>query len=258
MEFSELWRALLEARLDVAIFVASKWPIALPDGVTVAAVCGRAEPLDAFVVRAPYVWATLPTRARVHACGAARRAQLLRNRPDLELVPFGDAVVQHPHSWSPGVLAAVLPLSGLDAEPPDGCTVELSAPELLLPEPGQGVLGAVIRANDSESLSGVRVALHDPGAAACLAAEAGFVAGLCCGEGASVAALATWSGVGEGSYRWMELTGLVLTPDGSQLIEGVASERIEDEDQATELGRSLAGDLITQGALELLGSSGGL
>ncbi|TDJ54192.1 MAG: hydroxymethylbilane synthase, partial [Gemmatimonadetes bacterium] len=81
----ELDDALLQGRIDAAVHSLKDLPTRLPDGITVAAVGPRENPADVFV-SSRYRWEEVPIGASVATSSVRRRAELLRARPDLDVV----------------------------------------------------------------------------------------------------------------------------------------------------------------------------
>jgi hydroxymethylbilane synthase len=239
---AELERALLDGEADVAVHSAKDVPGTLPDGLEIVAVPVRADARDA-LCGAPSLDA-LPAGARVGTRSLRRRALLLAARPDLEIVPLGGNVDTRLRKLGRGAAdALVLALAGLQRlERTDEAGAVLD-PESFVPAPGQGALALEARADDD----GVRAALaplHNPGAAACLAAERALAAGL---GGSCHTPIGGHAGPVAGGR--LSLHVFVGLPDGSawvrDAVEGSAAE-------PESLGREAAARLLAAGARELL------
>ncbi len=81
----ELEAALLDGRVDAAVHSLKDLPTENPAGLTVGAIPVRADARDALVSDAGYTLATLPTGAKVGTSSPRRAAQLLAQRPDLQI-----------------------------------------------------------------------------------------------------------------------------------------------------------------------------
>ncbi|MFB3739895.1 MAG: hydroxymethylbilane synthase, partial [Candidatus Velamenicoccus archaeovorus] len=79
---SEIVRALRAGEIDLAVHSAKDLPAEDEDGVVLAAVPERASPLDVLVTAE----GELPPGARIGTSSLRRRAQILRRRPDVEVV----------------------------------------------------------------------------------------------------------------------------------------------------------------------------
>jgi hydroxymethylbilane synthase len=251
---AELDRALTDLRIDVAIHAFKDLPAMVTDGLTLAAVGNRDDPRDALVCRKPMTWDRLPREARIGTTSPRRRAQLLRARPDLRIA----AVHGHPESRlaqldrSDTIDALVLASAGLRPLGLEHRISETLDPDLMLPAPGQGCMVALTREADPELSGLVRAALHSPRDASCVLAERGFLSQLTDNRDLPVAAWASWAESGEAASGWLELSGRVLSLDGSRLVEGVISEPVNGETEAENLGIRLADDLMAQGAVEII------
>jgi hydroxymethylbilane synthase len=111
----------------------------------------------------------------------------------------------------------------------------------MLPAPGQGALAVQCR-DESESLE-LLFPIHDPGAAAAVAAERAFLAALEGGCSLPVAAHATRHG------DCLDFWGRVSAVDGTQQIEIRAEGSLNE---AADFGRRMAGEALAQGADKIL------
>ena len=82
----ELEAALLDGRADLAVHSMKDVPMALPEGLTLAVICEREDPLDAFVSNHFENFADLPQGARVGTSSLRRKSQILKQRPDLQII----------------------------------------------------------------------------------------------------------------------------------------------------------------------------
>lgn len=242
--------ALLEGRIDLAVHSLKDLPTELPAGIIVAAVSTREDPRDALVGHGRLRWAEMPRGGVVATSSLRRRAQLLRARPDLQIVDLRGNVDTrlakldaHP-DWTAIVLAtAGLVRLGLDRR-----IGERLPPEVMLPAPGQGALAVTVRSDDGESASAARQAVHHEEAALAVAAERAFLRRLEGGCQVPVAAFARRSDPG----TTMRLHGRVISLGGKAAAEGHESASVVDEVAAAELGTRLAERLLREGAERIL------
>ncbi len=239
---AELERALLDGEADVAVHSAKDVPGTLPAGLDIVAVPARADARDA-LCGAPSLDA-LPAGARVGTQSLRRRALLLAERTDLEIVPLGGNVDTRLRKLGDGAAdALVLAHAGLERL---GRTDEAGAvldSESFVPAPGQGALALEARAGDD----GVRAALatlHNPGAAACLAAERALAADL----GGSCHTPIGAHAAPEAGGR-LCLRAFVGLPDGSAWVRDVVEGSAGEPER---LGHEGAARLLAAGARELL------
>jgi len=229
---SELERALLDGRIDVAVHSAKDVPTQLPEGLALVAIPERADPRDA-ICGAPSLGALAPG-AVVGTSSLRRAAQLRALRADLELATVSGNVDTRLRKLADGQFdALVLAVAGLRrlGREPDGILDEL------VPAAGQGALGL-------EAPAGARLELSklvDLDAAACVGAERELVHALGASCNTPVGAYARTAGPG-----LLELTAWVGLPDGSTWIR----DRLQGP--ADGLGFAVAQRLRAAGADELL------
>ena len=84
----EIEEALLDHRIDLAVHSMKDMPAELPAGLGVSAVPERENPLDALVTQSYPSLEALPRGAKVGTSSLRRAAQLLRQRPDLKIIPL--------------------------------------------------------------------------------------------------------------------------------------------------------------------------
>ena len=82
----ELEAALMDGRADLAVHSMKDVPMALPEGLSLAVICEREDPLDAFVSNHYASFADLPQGAKVGTSSLRRKCQILKARPDLEII----------------------------------------------------------------------------------------------------------------------------------------------------------------------------
>ena len=182
-----------------------------------------------------------------------RRAQLRAVRPDLKYVEFRGNVDTRLRKLGEGQAEAiVLAAAGLDRLEKTEWIRERLEPEVVCPAAGQGALGIEIRAGD-ERIGEVVAFLDDADTRFAVTAERVALAAL--GGGCQVPIgvhcrriphLPTENVGRYGAPGGFEILGAVADPDGSRVLRSFAVG--EDAD---ELGRAVAADLLKQGAAEL-------
>lgn len=245
---SALRDALTAGEIDVAVHSYKDLPTAPADGLTLAAVPGRADPRDALVSAGGLPFAELPAGARVGTGAPRRIAQVLAARPDLTCVPIRGNVDTRVRKVTEGVLSAVVvAVAGLARLGRSAEITEALDPGLVLPAPAQGALAVECRSADS-ALCDELGALDDPATRAAVTAERAVLATLRAGCSAPVGALAgTHPDTGN-----LVLRGAVVAVDGSTSI------RLDDTGtpaDAESVGRRLAAALLDAGADSLLESA---
>jgi hydroxymethylbilane synthase len=212
----ELEQGLLEGTLDLAVHSLKDLPVALPDGLAVAAYPERADPRDVLVSEAASDLDGLPEGAVVLTGALRRRAQILLRRPDLKVEAIRGNVDTRLRKWrESGAGAVILAGAGLARLGLSGLPAWPVPPEVMLPAPGQGILALEVRAGGpAEAL--VR-ALNDADSARSAEAERHVVAAV---GGDCTLPLAAWAHVED---RRIVLKALLATPDGTHAARGEAT-----------------------------------
>src|SRR4051794_11139021 len=214
----ELESGLLDGSLDLAVHSLKDLPVALPDGLIVAAHPQRNDCRDVLVSDDAEDLDGLPEGAIVLTGALRRRAQILMRRPDLRVEPLRGNVDTRLRKWreleEPG--GVILAGAGLNRLSLRDLPIHPIDPQVLLPAPGQGTLALEVRA-DGMAASFCR-ALDDPNTARAAAAERRVVAAF---GGDCTLPLAAWARP-EGTNGQLRLTGLLATPDGRHVARGEA------------------------------------
>jgi hydroxymethylbilane synthase len=234
----EIEEALLSGEVDLAVHSAKDVPAELPDGLSIAAVPSRADARDA-VCGAGSLDA-LAEGAVVGTASLRRRAQLLAERPDLEVRELRGNVDTRLRRLGEGDFdAIVLARAGLQRLGREGEGAPL--PELVS-APGQGCL--LLEARDGDDTAAAAAAsLTDRTALTALTAERALVAALGATCHTPIGAHAEPRG---GALVLRSFVGL---PDGSHWIR---DEVAGDPDDPSALGRAVAERLEAAGAREVL------
>ncbi len=243
----EIQRALLDDRVDVAVHSLKDLPTDPVERLTLGAVPPRESPRDVLVCREKQELGELPPGAVVGTGSPRRRALLLNLRADLRVVDVRGNVETRLRKLDEGEFdALVLAKAGLlRLQLEERITQEL-APEVFLSAIGQGALGIEIRADDAATREAVSQ-LDDPATHMAVDAERSLLAQLRGGCLAPVAALAETVGDGK-----LFLRAVVLNIDGTHRVDASSEAPIE---QAVQLGRDVANDLLAQGAAELIAAA---
>ena len=146
----ELDRALLEEEVDFCVHSMKDVESIRPSGIHLAAVRPRGDVRDR-IIGAESV-EKLKQAARVGTSSPRRAAQLRRMRPDLEIVPIRGNVETRLRKVEAGeVDATLLASAGLKRLEIDAGTAIPT--EIMLPAPGQAVIGMECRTNDTRTQS---------------------------------------------------------------------------------------------------------
>lgn len=246
----ELNTGLRDRSIDLAVHSLKDLPTADEEGLRTVAILARDNPLDILMLATsdgprPATLDDVPEGARIGTASLRRKAQILRARPDLELVPLrGNIGTRLAKLSVKDMHATVLAMAGLNRmeyAQPDW--VGLS-PDIMLPAAGQGALAVQCRADD-DALIALLSDLDDAITHACIAAERSFLAGLDGSCRTPIAALATRH---EDDPTMARLRGRLLAEDGTQCAEGTCTFQLVDPAHASAIqaGASLAADLRAQ------------
>jgi hydroxymethylbilane synthase len=147
----ELELALLDGRAELAVHSLKDVPMELPDAFELACVLERADPRDAFVSNHHDELAQLPAGGVVGTSSLRRAAQLREHFPTLRIEPLRGNLDTRLGKLDAGQYdAIVLAAAGLERLGLATRIRQVLAPALLLPAPGQGVLGIEIRSDMAE------------------------------------------------------------------------------------------------------------
>ncbi len=239
----ELETGMLEGRADLAVHSMKDVPVEFPDGLGLAAILPREDPRDALISNNYSCIDELPKGARVGTSSLRRQCQLNARRPDLKILDLRGNVNTRLKKLDDGDYDAILlAAAGVKRMGWEERITELLAPEQFLPAIGQGAIGIEIRADDDRVRTLVGE-LNDRQTAVRVTAERALNEAL---QGGCQVPIAGYSEISHGVIL---LRALVGRPDGSELVQGVISGKPED---AAELGRVLAEDMLSRGAREIL------
>jgi len=239
----ELEVGMLAGEADIAVHSMKDVPVEFPEGLHLAAILEREDPLDAFVSNRYASLAELPLGSRVGTSSLRRQCQLAARRPDLQIAPLRGNVNTRLRKLDEGEFdAIILAAAGL---------IRLGFSERIraridtddsLPAIGQGAIGIECRSDD-ERVHQLIAPLHHPATAERVIAERAMNARLHGGCQVPIA--------GHAVHRdgQLHLRGLVGMPDGSRVMRAERSGPVAD---AERLGSEVADDLLGQGAGEVL------
>lgn len=239
----ELEAALLDGRADLAVHSMKDVPMALPEGLSLAVICEREDPLDAFVSNSYTSFDELPQGAKVGTSSLRRKSQILKARPDLEIIDLRGNVGTRLSKLDAGNYdAIILASAGLKRLGLIDRIRHTLKPAVSLPAVGQGALGLECRDRDQAVLDLILPLLHAE-TDACVRAERAFNAYL---EGGCQVPIAGYATLQNGKIA---IEGRVGSVDGATLLK---AELQGDVNQAEQLGVALAQNLLAQGAGDLL------
>lgn len=246
----EIEDALLGREVDVAVHSAKDMPAIAPEGLSIAAVLPREDPLDALVLPAgttvtdlASAFAAVGDTPTIGTSSVRRIAQLATVMPRAQFLPLrGNVDTRLAKLDAGGFDALVLAAAGLKRLG-FGARISASIPAAdCLPAPGQGIIAVETRGDDAD-LRRVLSGINDVRSSQALDAEHALVAALGGGCQLPVGALAAHDG------HAIDMHAIVTSLDGRRSVRrsvrGPAAE-------AVTLGRRLAEALADAGATQIL------
>jgi hydroxymethylbilane synthase len=225
----ELDRALLDCEIDFCVHSMKDVESVRPPEIHLAAVRPRGDVRDR-IVGAESVDALKPG-ATVGTSSLRRAAQLLRLRPDLNIVPIrGNVETRLKKVESGEVDATLLASAGLKRLGIDAGTAIPT--EVMLPSPGQAVIGMECRTNDTRTQS-VLTTVNNGITYSCVMAERALTRGLGATCSSPVAAFCAFE---DGDLR---IRAQLYSLDGKEMVEDRAVLDCGDEAVPQQLARSL-------------------
>lgn len=271
---SALRDALLAGTIDFAVHSLKDLPTGSAQGLLLAALPLREDPRDVLIARDGLTLSQLPSGATVGTGSPRRAAQLRALGFGLDVVDVRGNVDTRLRLVTDGALdAVVLARAGLVRLGRSAESTEVFDPLLMLPAPGQGALAVEARIEDLPLLTALGL-LDDPATRAAALAERSLLARLEAGCSAPIGALAEVV-EGEDGIE-LSLRAVVCSLDGAVSIRRSATRPLTDfahqpeptvppdwpapsrpltgADAATAvaLGRSLAEQMLDDGAAELI------
>ncbi|EPH5257507.1 hydroxymethylbilane synthase [Vibrio cholerae] len=239
----ELEIAMLEGRADLAVHSMKDVPVDFPDGLGLFTICEREDPRDAFVSNTYAKIEDLPSGAIVGTCSLRRQCQLKAARPDLVIKELRGNVGTRLSKLDAGEYdAIILAAAGLKRLELESRIRSFIEPEQSLPAVGQGAVGIECRVDD-QRVRALLAPLNHADTADRVRCERAMNLTL---QGGCQVPIGSYALL-EGNTIW--LRALVGEPDGSQIVRG---EIRGPRTQAEQLGITLAEQLLSQGAKEIL------
>ena len=236
----EIQRALLDARIDLAVHSLKDLPTQPHAGLMLAATPRRTTADDVFVSMR-YRWATLPADAVVGTGSLRRVSQLLHQRPELRIRAIRGNIETRLGKLASGEYDAILLSAvsldrlGLVSQVPYVERLRESAG--FCPAVGQGVIGVEIRESD-ESLCQTLQWISDPLTMTCVTAERAMLRTLDAGCSAPIGGFAEILENGENPAKSarISLHGRILSEDGASQVDVRGTEQLDGRSETTSNG----------------------
>lgn len=239
----ELELGLLNGEIAFAVHSMKDMPTALPEGLQISSMLKRHNPADVLISERYDSFAALPQGAKVGTSSLRRRAQLLHQRPDLEIHDLRGNLQTRMRKMKEeqfdGIILAAAGVERLGWQ--DKITEELSY-DVCLPAVSQGVIGVETRSDDAEVIALVQL-VNDVETQWCVEAERALLQAL---EGGCQIPIAAY---GQLEGNQLVLDGLVGSLDGKTIIRDRISGSVE---KRLQLGQQLAQRLAAQGGQAIL------
>lgn len=245
----EIEEALIAGEIDLAVHSFKDVATVLPSGLGIVAVLEREDPRDAFISKRHASFASLPQGAVVGTSSLRRQAQVLRARPDLQVVGFRGNVQTRLRKLDEGVAEATfLAVAGLNRLGGAAHITEAMSIETMIPAVAQGAIGIEVRLDDARVRPLVEALDHGPTRVA-VDCERAFLARLDGSCRTPIGGHARLTPTGD-----VVFVGEIITPDG-RARHGV--ERRGSARDAAALGDDAAQELLRAAGPGFLGARGG-
>ena len=241
---SEVERALLDERADVAVHSLKDLPTAITEGLTITAIPQREQVND--VIVAPNDLASiqdLPEGASVGTSSVRRISQMKRLRPDLDCQPLRGNIETRIRKVQDGhVDAIVIAQAGINRLGLSDNISLILTPEEFIPSPGQGALAIQTRKGDMELCKFVSK-LDDKNARITVETERRILAGL---HGGCSIPLGVFSSI---EMDTIHISTILCNLAGTKYIRKTASCPIE---KASETADLITQQILDEGGKEIL------
>ncbi|MEN6413840.1 MAG: hydroxymethylbilane synthase [Veillonellales bacterium] len=239
----ELENEMLAGEIDLAVHSLKDMPTELPAGLVLAAITKRADAGDALISPRYRTVDALPQGAKVGTSSLRRRAQLLKYRPDLQIVDLrGNLDTRLKKLETNDLDAILLAAAGLKRLNWERQITQVLPREICLPAVGQGALAIETRESDQDVLA-VLEFLNDAETRFAAAAERAYLKKV---EGGCQIPVGVYGMV---SGRQLTLEAVILTVDGTRQVRDKVSGSCN---KAAELGTALAEKMLAAGGREIL------
>lgn len=243
----ELEVAMLEGKADIAVHSMKDVPMEFPEGLSLAVICEREDPSDAFVSNRYQHLDELPAGAIVGTSSLRRQCQIRARYPQLQIKDLrGNVNTRLAKLDSGDYDALILASAGLIRLEMQQRIASRLETDLCLPAAGQGAVGIECRTNDP-SIQQLLQPLHHPDSACCVTAERAMNRRLQGGCQVPIGGFARL----DASGSTLKIDGLVGSLDGQTVLKANTQGPVED---AELLGQQLADKLLAMGAGEILAS----
>jgi hydroxymethylbilane synthase len=239
----EIEEALLDRRIDLAVHSMKDMPGDIPEGLMIGAVPLREDPRDVLISRDNVLLTALGQGVKIGTGSLRRKAQLLHQRPDLEIIALrGNLDTRIRKIESEGLAGIILAAAGIHRMGLNNRISQYLDLEISLPAVGQGALALEIRLGEPWLQEIVRF-IHHEESSLCTQAERAFLHRL---QGGCQIPIAGHAWI---QKRQICLKGLIADLDGHSLFKDQIEGPLDDP---LTLGVSLAERLLKTGGKNVL------
>ena len=242
----ELELAMEEGRADLAVHSLKDVPMELPEGFSLAAILEREDARDAFVSNQFNSLAELPAGAIVGTSSLRRQALISARFPHLVIKPLRGNLDTRLRKLDDGEYAAIiLAAAGLKRLGLESRIRAYLPYDPYTPAAGQGALG-IETLSKHPDIKQWLAPLNDSPTLFAVSAERMVSRQLGGSCEVPLAAHATWD------QNLMQIRSFVASTDGKAICLATSSARVNSVKDAEALGLSVAQDLLSQGAADLI------
>lgn len=239
----EIETELADGTIDLAVHSLKDMPTVLPEGLCLTAITERANVGDAFVSNKYTSFEELPLGAVIGTSSLRRKAQLLAERPDLQIMDLRGNVDTRLRKLDEGLYdAIILAAAGLERLGHGDRITALIPPDVCLPAVGQGALAIEARTADDEVRSMLEF-LNDLPTKQSTDAERAFLGLL---EGGCQVPIGVHADV---AGEQIKIEAIIAALDGSTVLRDTITGKAED---AVALGQQLGKKMLAAGGQEIL------
>lgn len=239
----ELEVGMLEGTADIAVHSMKDVPVEFPEGLHLGAILSREDPTDAFVSNRFASITDLPPNAKIGTSSLRRQSQIKSLYPNADILTLRGNVNTRLAKLDAGDYdAIILASAGLKRLGFAERIAQCLDTKISLPAIGQGAIGIECRVDDKE-LNEMLSQLHDHETGLCVVAERAMNSRL---SGGCQVPIAGFAEIHDGQ---LSMRGLVGSPDGRVIYRSEGSGKLE---QAESIGKTIAEDLLSQGADKIL------
>lgn len=234
---------LMKGEVDIAVVDAREIPLRLQSKVECAAVPDRGNPFDVFISTGDLILDDQPENVCLAVTDPMIKGQLLHYRPDLDLKEvrsgLNSLIRMMGKNEINGFVTAAFEVEALKQQDK---VVEVFTSSICMPAPGQGALGLIIRNEDRDALSVLKV-INDPASMMEIELERMFLKFISKDGKGPVGVLAKVEG------DEFEIEAAIAAPDGSEKVYGSMRGWSGDESVVV---MKLAGELLASGGKNIL------